>query len=178
MGAAAPALAAGGAAGGMGTLGWLGLGAGLGGAASSLFGGMMGGGQTSAKFTPFPYNEEKSAVNPRLWAYLNTAMEGKTQDEDWQGLNATMAHIRQNYLDSLKANAGNFAGRGIFDSGWFQKRKGELLGQRAGQESGATSNMYQNILNRQLGAQDYVQQLLANARAGGGTYKFTKKGLF
>ena len=140
-----------------------------GGMGASTLAGM--GGQGQGSYSPLPYTAEKGAINPTLWAFLNKQMEGKPQDEDWQGLGAANAQIQQNYKDALQSAGTNFAGRGVFDSGWMQQRKGGLLSQRAGQESGANANMWQNILGRQLQAQNMTQQLLAGARAGSGTYK-------
>lgn len=121
-------------------------------------------------FTPPAYTMERNALNPMMWGQLNQQMTGKPTAADWQMRNANMAGIGQGYRDSLNLAKSDFAGRGVFDSGWMAGKQGQLLNQRAGQEADAVSQFWNNIMMRQMQAQGTTSNVLAGARAGSGTY--------
>ena len=134
----------------------------------------QGGGGFYESFTPPKYDFERGMINPQLWGWMQQGMKGKPQAEDWQWLTGINQTIGQNYEDAWKQWRGNYAGRGVLDSGWTGQKQAGLLGQRAGQESEALAQMYQNIMARKLQAQQLTGGYLGQARAGSGTY--TMKG--
>ncbi len=125
-------------------------------------------------FTPPSYDKERGALNPMIWGQMNKQMAGKPTPADWGMRTAMMQAIGQNFKGNLNTTKSDFAGRGVFDSGWMQRAHGGLLNQRAGQEADATKQFWQNIMQRQMAAQGMASQHLAGARAGSGTY--TTKG--
>jgi len=137
------------------------------GAAGSLMGNSSGG-----SFKPLGYGTERGAINPMMWGQLQEALKGKPTPEDWNWYTSMMGNIGQNYTNALNATKANFAGRGIYDSGWMNQRSNAFASDRASQESAALAQIYQNAIARQLEAQNLTGQYLAGARAGSGTYKY------
>lgn len=125
-------------------------------------------------FTPPSYNFERGTLNPMMWGQMNKQMSGEPTPADWASRVAGMRGIGQNFKDTLNMAKSDYAGRGIFDSGWMGQKHGHLLNQRAGQESDLVNQFWNNIAMRQMQAQGLAGQTLAGARAGSGTY--TTKG--
>lgn len=130
----------------------------------------FGGSDPYQSFTPPSYDYERNTINPMMWGQLGGQMAGQPSQADVQMRTALMKSISQNYKDSLNMAGSDYAGRGVFDSGWMGQKQGQLLGQRAQMESEATNQMWQNILARQMAAQGMTSNYLAGARAGSGTY--------
>lgn len=123
-------------------------------------------------FKPPSYSTERGTINPMLWSYLQQQIAGKPTEEDWQWHNALNNQIAAQYKTGLNQLKSGLAARGMFDSGAMGKGQAGLLNQRAASEADILSQMYQNIMQRQMAAAGMMEDVLAGARAGSGTYQW------
>ncbi len=123
-----------------------------------------------ASFEPPKYGNVRGKLNPMMWGQLNAQMSGEPTAADWAARVAGMQGIGQGFKDTLNFAKSDYAGRGVFDSGWMGQEHGRLLNQKAGQEAGLVNQFWNNIMMRQMQATGMAGNVIAGARAGSGRY--------
>ncbi len=120
-------------------------------------------------FTPQPLTEERNFLTPLVLGQLNQQLAGRPSQADFNRQRSGLASVQQQFLDASNLTGLNFGARGLGQSGFQAKAQGALLGQRAGAQAGVRNQFFQDILARQLQAQQQASQFLAGQRAGSGT---------